>query len=197
METDSIDFSDWIKGRSKTSRKKRLYMDRIFLKGIRQTWGIPSCETRDMWTQNYSCDFLNWSKQQQKSWAHSKRLCIQMLGRVYLYLSGNRSRTAQNAEQQLSESSTQENRKLTGCIRVADLEKKKIQCWQPSHCASFNCVKNRRHGVKAEQKTLNEPDSDCKVVQFCSQYVGWDTWVDSMLHWGWTTFLTAWGNCEL
>lgn len=76
METDSVDFGDWIKGGSRRCRnkKKRLYMDKTFPEGTQQSRGIPSCEGRDMWTQDPSCDFLNWSKQQQKSWADSKRL---------------------------------------------------------------------------------------------------------------------------
>lgn len=155
METDSVDFGDWIKGGSRRRRekKKRLYMDKTFPEGTQQSRGIPSCEGWDMWTQDSSCDFLNWSKQQQKSWADSKGLQHPDAGPC-LSLSvweketgGQEHRPATQWKQRAGE------KKIHRMRQSAELRKKQNkteQCWQPGHSPSFDCVKNRRRGVKAE-----------------------------------------------
>lgn len=128
-------------------------MDKTFPEGTQQSRGIPSCEGWDMWTQDSSCDFLNWSKQQQKSWADSKGLQHPDAGPC-LSLSvweketrGQEHRPATQWKQRAGE------KKIHRMRQSAELRKKQNkteQCWQPGHSPSFDCVKNRRRGVKAE-----------------------------------------------
>lgn len=106
-----------------------------------------------MWTQDSSCDFLNWSKQQQKSWADSKGLQHPDAGPC-LSLSVWERETCSQEHRPATQWKQRAGEKTIHRMRQsAELRKKQNkteQCWQPGHSPTFDCVKNRRRGVKAE-----------------------------------------------